>query len=157
MSRVPRSKLARARSRGVAMVEFIIVLPVVLLVFVAVTEIGNVLLRYNTLTKAVHDGARHAAEYGRLGDSNIVLIHEELAAEIRNLIIFGNIAGTGEPLLDGLLANQITITVPEQEQVLVTAAYPDQPVFGLTLPSFGFGDSPSLQIDLSAAVRMPAL
>jgi Flp pilus assembly protein TadG len=139
------------------MVEFVIVLPVLLLIFFVVVEIGNALLSYNTLTKAVQDGARHASHYGRLGTTTSVVIDADLDSEIRNLIVYGNTQGTGTPLLDGLAPGQIDISIPVQDQVLITATYPYSPVFGLTLPSFGFGNTHALNVDLTAAVRMRAL
>jgi hypothetical protein len=47
------------RHRGLAIVEFVIVLPILLLMLFAVAELGRALFQYNTLTKAVRDSARY--------------------------------------------------------------------------------------------------
>jgi Flp pilus assembly protein TadG len=109
------------RERGVAMVEFMIVLPVVLFIMFGVTEIGRVLIRYNTLTKALQDGARHASVYGLAGSTQVVNIDAALNNEIRNLVVYGNTAGTGTPLLDGLIPGQVTVTVPQAGWIQVDA------------------------------------
>lgn len=139
------------------MVEFAIVLPAILLIMFGVTELGGAILRYNTLTKAVQDGARHAAAYALLGTTGSVLVDAQLESEIRNLVVYGNIAGSGTPLLNGLTPAQVEIMVPAPEQVRVTATYPFVPGFGVRLPTFGAGTGPSLAVDLTASVTMRAL
>ena len=84
------------------MVEFTIVLPVLLLLLFGVTELGRALVRYNTLTKAVQDGARYAAAYALLGTTGAVNVDAQLQTEVRNVVVYGNTAGTGTPVLGGL-------------------------------------------------------
>jgi hypothetical protein len=45
-------------------------------------------------------------------------------SQTKNLVIYGNTAGTGAPLLPGLAPEQITITSPDPLHVHVSAAYP---------------------------------
>ncbi|HEY5666331.1 MAG TPA: TadE/TadG family type IV pilus assembly protein [Gammaproteobacteria bacterium] len=145
------------RERGVAMVEFMIVLPVVLFIMFGVTEIGRVLIRYNTLTKALQDGARHASVYGLAGSTQVVNIDAALNNEIRNLVVYGNTAGTGTPLLDGLIPGQVTVTVPQAGWIQVDASYPYVPAMGTRIPSFGLGATPTMVFNLDASVTMRAL
>lgn len=51
-------------SHGQALVELAILLPVVLLLAVAIVDLGNALQRYVVLTDAVRDGARYGSLYG---------------------------------------------------------------------------------------------
>ena len=152
-----RRKGSRRSERGVAMVEFMIVLPVVLFIMLGVTEIGRVLMRYNVLTKSLQDAARHASVYSLAGASQVVNIDAALDAELRNLVVYGNALGTGTPLLDGLLPGQIDITVPQPGWVQIDASYPYVPVMGTRIPSFGLGATPSMSFDLNASVTMRAL
>jgi Flp pilus assembly protein TadG len=78
--------------RGVAIVEFALVLPVLLVLTFTVIEFGRALYQYNTLTKAVRDGARYLSM--QMPNTNV--------AEAKNLMVFGNTAGTGNPLVLGL-------------------------------------------------------
>lgn len=49
------------RESGVAMVEFAIVLPLLILILFGITELGRALYQENTLDKAVNTGARYLA------------------------------------------------------------------------------------------------
>lgn len=139
------------------MMEFAIVLPVILLLMLGVMELGRVLVQYNTLTKALHDGARHAAAYALLGDSGTIAIDSQLASEVRNLVVYGNTAGTGDPLLDGLTTGQVSVAQDGTLQVRVDVAYPYVPALGPTLPNFGLGSSTSMSFTMQASLRMRAL
>jgi Flp pilus assembly protein TadG len=154
-----RSTIRRAAhaERGVAMVEFTIIVPLILLLIFGITEVGRAIVCYNALTKALEDGARHAAAYGMLGTTGSVYIDAGLASEIRNLVVYGDAQGGTAPLIEGLQTSQISISVPAPGLIEVSATYPYTPVMGLTLPTFGYGTSPSFAFDLRAAVTMRAL
>jgi len=145
------------RQRGLAMVEFTIVLPVLLLLMLGVTEVGRALIRYNALTKTVHDGARFAAAYALLGTTGAVNIDAALRTEIRNLIVYGNKAGTGSPVLGGLQPSQIQVVDLGGDQIRVDVSYPYQPLFGAVLPDFGLGSSINTTFTMQASVSMRAL
>ena len=123
----------------------------------AVAEIGRVLMRYTTLTKALQDGARHASVYGLVGASQVVNIDAALDAEIRNLVVYGNTQGTGTPVLAGLSPGQLNITVPQPGWIQVDANYPYVPALGTAIPSFGLGATPNMNFNLTASVTMRAL
>ena len=139
------------------MVEFMIVLPVLLLLMFGISEGGRMIMRYNTLTKALQDGARHAAAYGIRGASQTVNIDAGLDAEIRNLVVYGNVQGTGAPVLYGFTPAQVQVTVPEPGRIQVAATYPYVSGIFDALPTFGFGSGSSLSFDMSAAVTQRAL
>jgi hypothetical protein len=143
--------------RGVATIEFAIVVPVLLLLLVGVTELGRALVRYNTLTKAVQDGARYAAAYGLAGTTGMVNIDTQLTTEVRNVVVYGNPVGMGSPVLAGLLPAQVQVIDAGGDQVRVEAAYPYSPLFGSALPNFGLGSSISTAFVMQAAVSMRAL
>jgi Flp pilus assembly protein TadG len=82
----------RNRQRGVALVEFALVLPLLLLLSLVSTELGRAVYRYNTTAKAVRDAVRYLS----------VQTPGTHIAEARNLIVYGNVAGTG-PMLDTAL------------------------------------------------------
>ncbi len=78
--------------RGVAIVEFALILPLLMSMTFLVTEFGRALYQYNTLTKSVRDAVRYLSV--QTPNSNIT--------EARNLVVFGNTAGRGSPLALGL-------------------------------------------------------
>ena len=80
------------REQGVALVEFAFVLPVLLVLSLLCTELGRAVYRYNTTTKAVRNAVRYLS----------VHTPGTHATEARNLVLYGNVAGTGA-LLDSAL------------------------------------------------------
>jgi Flp pilus assembly protein TadG len=143
--------------RGVAMVEFAIILPVMLLLMLGVTEIGRLLIRYNALTKHVHEGARYAASQVLNGTTGTVVIDAQIETEVRNLVVYGNIAGTGNAYLENLAPNQITLVSDAPQEIRVDAVYPYQPLIGPAFPFFGLGSSTIGAFNMQASVSMRAL
>ena len=82
------------RQKGVAIVEFALILPFLLLMTFITTEFGRAIWQYNTLTKAVRDSARYLSAQTP-GDPTAI-------TKARNLTVFGNLSGTGSPLAIGL-------------------------------------------------------
>ena len=147
----------RHSQRGIAMTEFAIVMPLLLLLLFGVTELGRALVRYNTLTKAVQDGARHAAAYALLGTTGGVEVNAQLLAATRNVVVFGNTAGTGQPLLGGFTTGQVQLVDLGGDVIRVDAVYPYIPLFGAVLPDFGLGSSLGTAFVMQASVTMRAL
>jgi Flp pilus assembly protein TadG len=145
------------REQGVATIELTIVLPLVLLLIFGVTELGRALVQYNTLTKAVRDGARYASAFALNGTTQRVAITPLLEQQIGNMVLYGNPAGNGSPVLEGLSAQQVTVVDVNGLEVRVEVGYPYQPLFGSRLPNFGFGSSANLAFTMQAAVTMRAL
>jgi Flp pilus assembly protein TadG len=139
------------------MTEFTIVLPVLLLLLFGVTEIGRLLVRYNALTKAMQDGARYAAAYALLGTTGAVNVDAQLQSEVRNVVVYGNPAGSGTPVLAGLQPSQIQVVDAGGDLVRVDVAYPYQPLFGTALPKFGLGSSLNTAFTMQASITMRAL
>ena len=79
---------------GVALVEFALILPLLLLLTFTTTEFGRALYQYNTLAKSVRDAARYLSTQTP-GDATKY-------ATAKNLAVYGNPAGTGTPLAIGL-------------------------------------------------------
>lgn len=92
----------RIQQRGVAAVEFAILLPILLLIVFGITEFGRALYAYNTLVKATRDAARY---YAAQQPGN----PPAKEAEIKNLAVYGNTAGTGSPLASGLITGMVSL------------------------------------------------
>ena len=140
----------KTRQHGVALVEFAFVLPLLLVLSLTSAELGRAVYRYNTTAKAVRDAVRYLS----------VQTPGTHVADARNLILYGNEAGTG-PLLDsaltaanvpaptwqtagsGPLINTVTIRV---------SGYQFRPMianmFGARFATFTFND-------ISATMRSP--
>jgi Flp pilus assembly protein TadG len=140
----------KTRQTGVALIEFAFVLPLLLVLSLTAAELGRAVYRYNTTAKVVRDAVRYLS----------VQTQGTHVAEARNLIVYGNLAGTG-PLLDSALtaANVATPTWqtagsdPLINTVTVrVTGYRFQPMignmFGARFAAFTFND-------ITATMRSP--
>ena len=93
---------------GLAVVEFAIVLPLIVLLALAVTELGRGLYQYNTLTKAVRDGVRHLSDVAidTLGQVDIT----PHVSDVQNLVVYGDVDGGTAPILPGLSTSDVAVT-----------------------------------------------
>jgi len=148
----------RTAQRGVAAVEAAIALPLLAFVMLATVEISRGFIQYTVLSDAVRNGARHAAAHALFGTTQKVAISDPLISETRNLVVYGNQVGTGTAQLPGLKVTQITLTDAGNNNILVNALYPYQPLFGVRLPGFGLGgNSNTMTFNMNIAVTMRAL
>jgi Flp pilus assembly protein TadG len=139
MIRRPSYRSSNKRQRGLAIVEFTIVLPLMLLLLLATAELGRAFYEYNTLTKTVRDGARYLADVALDGTTGIVDLTDAKIAETVNLVVYGNIAGTGDPLLNGLSVADISVVEANPTHIQVSASYQYSPIFPGGIPTFGLG------------------
>lgn len=97
------SKPSSTNEHGVAMVEFAIILPLLLIMFLGVAELGRALLFSQRLTQAVEAGARYAARAHEALDPDVcAVIPEAVITNARNLVVFGQVAGGGQAVVPGL-------------------------------------------------------
>lgn len=99
------SIFSSTNERGVAMVEFAIILPLLLMIFLGIAELGRALLFYQRLTQAVETGARYAARaYGAVESSDCTALEGWTAAlaDTENVVIFGQVAGGSQAVIPGL-------------------------------------------------------
>ena len=151
-----RRYLARfARNeRGVQLAELAIVLPLLALMFGATAEFGRYFHEYTTLAKSARIGARYLA-------TACVKSSEDLNA--KNLVVYGNAAGTGSPVLAGLDPSYITITRRDSTGAVMVAGVPQTVTVDVTnfkfQPLFNLGglmnnNGLSLNIDVKPSVTM---
>jgi Flp pilus assembly protein TadG len=130
--------------KGVAIVEFALILPLLLILTFITTEFGRALYEYNIVTKAVRDAVRYLS----MQDPSIATTEPAKVAIAKNLVVYGNPAGTGSPLASALTLSQVpdpTWTVAGNNPVIntVTISVVDYK-FKLLIPAaFGlqFGDA----------------
>lgn len=152
---LPRGLL---HQRGLATVEFAIALPLLLLVLVGTAEIGRMLSQYDTLTKAVRDGARYLSANALVGSTSTVQITSQVQTQTQNLVVTGNINGTGSAVLPSFVVGNVTVSNPGNGYVSVSASYTYQPMVGSSLRTFGITTNPiSLSVPFTATVVMRAL
>ncbi|MGZ3767108.1 MAG: TadE family protein, partial [Mucilaginibacter sp.] len=77
------------KQKGAAMLEFVIVLPFLLMLIMGVVEFGNVLMNFNTLNKITMDASRYLSIYAKQGNGTYALSTANLQAA-QNLMTCGN-------------------------------------------------------------------
>lgn len=144
--------------RGAELVEFALVLPLLLLLCLGVIEFGRAYYTYNLLTKAVRDGARFAAS--SQVSSTGVLTNAALTST-KNVVVFGNTAGTGTRKIGDLQTNQVFVDQqvlnpgdPTVQYTTVRVAYPYAPLFKLVMPST-ITFAPSVKMHFVGSIVFP--
>jgi len=143
---------------GTATIEFAVALPLLLAVLMATAEFGRMLSQYDTLNKAVRDGARYLAANALAagGTTGVITITPAVTTATKNLVVKGNTTGAGNALLPSFTAGNVTVTNLGNGYVSVSAAYPYVPMLGASLPTFG-GGSVNTAITLNATTVMRPL
>lgn len=143
----------RRRQRGLAAVEMAILVPVFLLLMLGTAEFGRAIYEYNTLTKAVREGARFLSARA-LNGAGVVDMSTDDQLTAQRLVVYGNPGGTGTPRLAGFEIDDVEVdtTVPPAggTHVVITATYDYTPIFAV-VPSFGQGE------DIAAVGTMTAI
>jgi len=85
--------------RGSTLVEFAIGVTVFVTVMFAVLEFGRALWVHNALSDAARRGARYA-----------VLHSQGSIDEVKNVVVYGDAAGTGQPMLNNLTTGNVEVT-----------------------------------------------
>jgi Flp pilus assembly protein TadG len=150
--------IERGGQRGVAMVEFTIALPLLLLLLFGIAEFGRMLFQYNSLLQAGRDAGRYAASEAWNATLGKVELSGELQARVKNVAVYGvpSVQSGAATAVPGLTTGQVEVSALGTDHVQVSINYTFQPVIGAVLPSFT-GDSVPLDVLLTSTVVMRAL
>jgi Flp pilus assembly protein TadG len=89
----------RRDERGTQLVELALVLPLMLMLVGATAEFGRFFYTYSTLSKATRAGARF--QISQVPGTNMT--------QTKNLVVYGNTAGTGSPVAAGLTPANVSV------------------------------------------------
>jgi Flp pilus assembly protein TadG len=146
----------RSRQRGVALVEFVVTAPFLLLLLLGSAEIGRAFIQYATLTYAVRDATRFVTTNAINGTTGVVQLTTTTITQAKNLVVYGSVGGSGRARLPSLQPSQVDVADVGGSNIRVTATYPYQPMLGPVLP--GFTRTPiSLGFNMVVAVTMRAI
>lgn len=150
--------IGRCGQKGVAMVEFAIALPLLLLLLFGIAEFGRMLFQYNSLLQASRDAGRYAASEAWNATLGKVDLSGDLQARVKSVAVYGVPAAQpgAATAVPGLTTSQVQVSALGSDHVQVSITYTFQPVIGAVLPSFT-GDSVPLNVALTSSVVMRAL
>ncbi|WCP67689.1 pilus assembly protein [Vibrio tubiashii] len=138
---------SQSKQQGLAAVELIIAIPVLLFVLMAITEFGNALIRYNTLNKMVQNGIRYAttdiagsASYDQIAD----------ISEIKNIVVYGHSSvGAGStPMVENVSTSDVAVT-HTNGYVTITVSHNYTPVMTAFQSDYSF----AIPLNASAMMR----
>jgi len=143
--------------RGVAMVEFAIALPLLLLLLLAIAEFGRMLYQYNNLLQANRDAVRFLASKAWDGNLGQIEIDPVLEAWTKNIAVYGvPVPQNGNQVVPGLTTGNVTVSAVGIDHVQVSINYVFQPVIGSGLPAL-IGNAIPLNFPLVATTVMRGL
>ena len=132
--------------RGLQLVELAITLPVLILLFAAVAEFGRYFQSYTTLAKGTRVAVRYLATASADGSDDLFA---------KNLLVYGNVAGTGSPIVNGLSVTNVNINrqnvVDGSTVTIEITDFQHTPIFDLGKL---MSSSLSLAIDMEASATM---
>ena len=135
---------------GLQLVEVTIVVPIFLILFAATAEFGRYFYEYTTLAKAARAGSRYLS---------VVPVQTNEDAAAKNIVVYGNPAGSGSPILTGLSPSHVVITreggvplLPETVTVEIVG-YQHQPIFDLGKMTKIVGLSMNVAVKPSVTMR----
>ncbi len=112
--------------RGMAAVEFLITLPLLLMVLTIIVEFGTAYIRYNTLSKSVQNAVRYS-----IRDSQFFIAD---FASIKNMVVYGKktVIDGDEPILKSFGVEDVSVVYDEtdddEKYVVVTGTYTYVPI-----------------------------
>ena len=140
----------RRDESGLQLVEVTIVIPIFLMMFAATAEFGRYFYEYTTLAKAARAGTRY------LATAPVVAAEDAIA---KNIVVYGNAAGSGSPLLTGLTTANVEITreggvpvLPERVKVSIVN-YQHQSIFDVGALTKTVGLSLNIAVKPSVTMR----
>jgi len=154
LRRIAKLRVFTGDERGIQLVELAIVLPILMILFGATAEFGRFFYDYTTLAKAARGGARYLVTTANC---------PAMDAQARNLVVYGNTDGTGDPVITGLSTDNVEIVRKDQAGEVQTGGVPQTVTVQITgfkyEPMFGLGamiksQSFDLNIDLAPAATM---
>jgi Flp pilus assembly protein TadG len=155
--RQPNTRGNSARSQqGIAMVEFVIAAPVVLFIGMAIAEMGNAFLQYNTVTQSLRDGARELAALAGNGDTGSIELTGAELNTVSNLVAYGT-PGTGTAVVPGRTPGDVTVTDRGDMTFSIRVDYTYQPLLVGSIPKLYTSGNINNAFTMSAEMIVRAL
>ncbi|MBW8184720.1 TadE family protein [Shewanella nanhaiensis] len=160
--------------KGVAAIEFTILLPVLLLLVFITAELGRALYQYGQLTRMVRDAGRYLSITVMRNTTGVLPesiangcdtnaepscddICNDCIEEMRELLSYGELDGS-VPLLRGIDESNVIVSGDSgTKTVTISVDYDWQPLFGERVSGFGLGSSSDLSFNFNVSYTLRAL
>lgn len=142
-------------SKGLAMVEFTLLLPLLLFLLMTTMELGRAFYTYTELEKLSRDSARYLSNKLIEDDSGSYSLSDDLKAKTSNLAVYGTTAGGTESLLPSLNTSHVNVDIIDG-RIQVEIIYPFQPVVS-QIPKWFTSGSIDLNFNMTSSYTMRVL
>jgi len=133
-----------AGQRGLAMVEFVITAPILIFLMFAIADISWGFTQSCLLADSVRDAARYLAANTLVGSGStgVINLSGAFITTTKNLVVYGNPAGSGSPILPGLKTSMVTIASDTSGDVSISiVGYSYSSIIGGSIPELWSGGS----------------
>lgn len=134
----------KRKQTGLAAVEMLIAVPVLMMVLMAITEFGNAFIQYTTLNKMAQSGVRYATS-GVTGTASYDQIAD--VDEIKNMVVYGHTGSGASSLLSGITTSHVSIN-HASGYVTITINHNYTPIIS------GFSSSVNFNVPLNVSAMM---
>ena len=142
------------REKGLAIVEFTILLPIFLFLLFTILELGRAIYTYTELEKSARSSARYLTSEAS-GTSGTYTLSETNIDSAKKIAMYGSVYGSGSPLISNLLSSHIDVTISGND-IKVEINYPYQPVLSI-IPGFFTGKDINMSFTLTSSYSMRVL
>ncbi|MEL7290863.1 MAG: TadE/TadG family type IV pilus assembly protein [Pseudomonadota bacterium] len=102
---------ARGRQKGLAAVEMLITVPILVAILLAITEFGHAFIQYNTINKMAQNGVRHATADILGTGSTVPCNNATTVSDTINVVLYGRTsAANATPVMEGVTAEDVTMS-----------------------------------------------
>ncbi len=155
----PNNRTSKGAEQGGALLDLVKILPLIILLFVVTAELGRAVLDIHSLGKAQRNAARFLAAHTMAGQAQGVVDRvtepQAYAWQARNLLVFGNTAGRGNRLLQGLSPDDVEISAPSGDSVQLQVQLQYQPKVLELLHVFGIATDLKTHYPINSSITMP--
>ncbi|MCL1144559.1 pilus assembly protein [Shewanella marinintestina] len=152
------------KQKGIAVIEFTLVLPILVLIIFLTVEFGRLLFQYSELTRMARSAGRfisNTAIVNTTGNLPAVLSDTNCdfcISNMKRVLLSGDTLNTSSNLT-GLTASNISVVeFPADSGILVVnVSYDWTPLFAEKLQTFSFGEDIDLSFNLNASYAVTAL
>ncbi|HCH00717.1 MAG TPA: pilus assembly protein TadE [Vibrio sp.] len=115
----------RSHQQGLAAIEFIIALPVLLLLMAAMADIGHLFIQYNVLNKTVQNGANYAAI--RMQEATLLEPTPNINSvsnDTKTVVVYGSPDMSQSSVMTGMSTGDVNVAIDDAAKTIsVSASY----------------------------------
>ena len=144
-----------SKHKGLAMVEFTILLPLLLLLLISIMEMGRAFYTYTELEKLTRDSVRYLSNEITDNTTGTYTLTDTLKTQAANLAVYGTTSGGTDSQIPSLSTSHVTVSLIS-DRIQIEINYPFQPVL-TQIPSWFTNGAIDLNFNMTSSYTMRLL